>query len=107
MDDHILLHVDIRPGTFWDARPMVPLLFGVKAGDIFYAIDGRDKVKVIVEMVNYFRDFGDAWFTLDKELVRDPDVVTTGNAIKYFQKYFEQSFVDRYGIIAMKLRVIK
>lgn len=107
MDEHVLFHVDIRPGSFWDARPMVPKLFGVKAGDVFYTVSGHDKVKVVVEMVNYFRDFGDAWFTLDKELVRDPDVVTTDKAIKHFQKYFDQSFVDKYGIIAMKLRVIK
>lgn len=98
-----LLHVNIRPGAFWDARPMVPSLFGAKQGDIFYAVNGNNKIKVQVEEVKYFRDFGDAWFTLDRELIRDPDVVTTNLAIKYYQKYFDQSFVDKYGIIAMKL----
>lgn len=102
MDYQELFNVNIGPSPFWDARPMVPQLYGTKVGDLFYIVNGNNKVLVKVEEINYYRDFGDAWFTLDKELIQDPEVVTHTHAIKYFQKYFHQTLVDKYGIIALK-----
>jgi ASC-1-like (ASCH) protein len=80
----------------------------LQIGSRFKITDGKKTQEVQVEELIYFDNFGDAWFDLRDDLIPSTlvDIVIKEHAIKLYSKYYTQEDVKKYGVVAIKLKVV-
>jgi len=74
-------------------------------GQKFTLTDGERFVEICVENISYFKNFGDAWFILGEKLVPSHirNIITEGDAIKYFREFYTDVDVGACGVVAIKI----
>lgn len=81
---------------------------GVQLGEVLALTDGERNMEVLVKKLAYFADFGDAWFTYGEKLVPDQIhyIVTTGDAIRYYERYYKKEDVNIRGVVVFEVEPI-
>jgi hypothetical protein len=74
----------------------------------FRLTDGNNFMSVSVKGKNYFQNFGDAWFVYGEKLIPShiSNIITIGDAIRYFRKYYTDADVQVCGVVCIELEVL-
>lgn len=83
------------------------IFLNMKVEDVIIFNDKTGKtVKTIIESLKYYPDFGEAYNDLGSKLV-PIEGITPDKVKDLYWKYFRQDDIEKHGVVAIEIKVIK